>query len=315
MSAKFDTSAYGSSKWVARQASHVGEMGNLWAPYQVNSEWRRIKAVMLHKPGAELATADSDPESVLMAEPLDIDLARAQFELMVAAYEKERVEVNFVEPEHPLPNQMFCADQVAMTPQGAILARPAGQARAGEEVAVARKLSELGVPILKTITGEATFEGADLMWIDDTTAMVGRGHRTNQQAIDQITNVLGEIGCKTMAVDLPFGTMHFMGMMRIVDKDLALCWPRRTPLATVLALRERGFEVIFPECDVEEERYRAMNLVTLGPRKVIVQSGIPSFQKVLEAKGVEVVTVETAEISKANGNVGCLTSILSREAA
>ena len=48
-------------------------------------------------------------------------------------------------------------------------------------------------------------------------------------AIDQITSVLSEMGVETLAVDMPFGTMHLMGMLRFADHDLAVAWPRRNP--------------------------------------------------------------------------------------
>ena len=74
----------------------------------------------------------------------------------------------------------------------------------------------------KTLTGNATFEGADLMWIDEKTAMIGRGLRTNDTAITQIGNLFAELDIELIAVDMPFGTMHFMGMLRIADRDLAI---------------------------------------------------------------------------------------------
>ncbi|MGB1239443.1 MAG: dimethylarginine dimethylaminohydrolase family protein, partial [Pseudomonadales bacterium] len=259
----FGSAAYGGDGWVAREAAHQGELGSLWRGYRLDSEWRDLEAVMVHCPGDELKVSADDPESALMLEALDIELAREQHSQMCDVYHAHGVAVHHLAPNtSALPNHMFCADQLAMTPQGAILARPAGQARAGEEVSVARRLADIGVPILRTLTGNATFEGADLMWLDEKTAMIGRGHRTNQIAIDQISATLNEIGCETIAVDLPFGTMHFMGMLRILDRDLAICWPRRTPLATVNALRERGFRVAFPDCQDDAQSYRAMNCIT-----------------------------------------------------
>jgi N-dimethylarginine dimethylaminohydrolase len=247
-----------------------------------------------------------------MLEPLNLTRAREQHAAMVEAYEKLGVAVHHVMPDAAAPNQMFCADLFVMTPQGAILARPAGQVRAGEERWTARRLANLGVPILKTLTGDATFEGADLMWLDEKTAMIGRGHRTNQAAIDQITTVLAEIGCETLAVDMPYGTMHFMGMLRIADRDLAICWPRRTPLATVRALAERGYEVVCPPYEDDAESYRAMNFVTLGPRKIMMAAGLTKFQPFFEQHGIDCVTVATDELSKAAGNIGCLTGVLGR---
>jgi hypothetical protein len=112
------------------------------------------------------------------------------------------------------PNQMFCADLVFLTPEGAILARPASTVRAGEERQVARRLADIGVPIVRTLRGTATFEGADAMWLDSGTVMVGKGLRTNAEAVWQIKDALFELDVDTLEVDLPFGTMHFMGLLR-----------------------------------------------------------------------------------------------------
>lgn len=307
-------SAYGGGSWVQRRRQHVEELGDLWSSYRIDSEWRELRAVLVHRPGEELLKSLNDPQKSLMLEPVDLEIACREHDAMCEAYRAAGVDVHHVLPASiPTPNQMFCADLFAMTPQGAIVARPAGEARAGEERHVARRLADLGVSILKTLTGDATFEGADLAWLDERTAMIGRGHRTNQAAIDQITRVLAEIECETIAVDLPFGTMHFMGMLRIADENLAFCWPRRTPLATVRALQERGYEVAFPPCRDDAPSYRAMNFVTLGPRRMLMSAGLEEYQRFFESFGIDCLTVQTDELSKAAGSMGCLTGILARD--
>src|SRR3546814_18732198 len=100
-----------------------------------------------------------------------------------------------------------------MTPEGAILARPASTVRAGEERWVARRLADLGVPILRTLTGTAVFEGADLMWLDPRTAILGLGLRTNEDAASQIAPTLGEIGDETTAHTIPPRDKHFIGIV------------------------------------------------------------------------------------------------------
>lgn len=233
----FGTAAYGGENWSQRHATHQQELGEIWGGCGIDSEWRQLTSVLLHCPGEELNAAQDDPESVQMLGAVDVARARDEHNAMVEVYQSEKVEVHFVEPDLPCqPNLMFCADLFVMTPQGAILARPASTVRAAEERWVARKLAALGIPILKTLTGNATFEGADLMWIDAKTAMIGRGLRTNDQAIGQIETLLGELDIDLIAVDMPFGIMHFMSLLRIVDHNLAICWPRRTPHRTVRVL-------------------------------------------------------------------------------
>ncbi|MEQ9331458.1 arginine deiminase family protein [Thalassobaculum sp.] len=310
----FGTSAYGGPGWQGRTRSHREEIGDLWAASGIDSEYGRLRAVVLHRPGGELAAALDDPDSVQMLAPLDIGLAGEQHDAMAEAYRANGVAVDYVDPAgQPTPNQMFCADLFVMTPEGAILARPASTVRAGEERWVARRLADLGVPILRTLTGNAVFEGADLMWLDPETAMVGLGLRTNEDAAAQIAAVLEEVGIETLAVDMPYGTMHFMGMLRIVDRDLAICWPQRTPFATVRALEERGHRILWLPDEPDSVLNRALNVVTLGPRKVLMLAGYDSVQKVYEAAGIECVTVDGSELIKAAGAIGCLTGVVRRD--
>jgi N-dimethylarginine dimethylaminohydrolase len=312
----FGTAAYGGDNWSQRQATHQQELGQIWGGCGIDSEWRELQSVLLHCPGDELNAARDDPEAVQMLAPVDVAKAQEEHNAMVEVYRSQGVEVQFVEPELPCqPNLMFCADLFAMTPQGAILARPASTVRAAEERWVARKLAELGIPILKTLTGTSTFEGADLMWIDEKTAMIGRGLRTNDAAIAQIETLLAEIGIELIAVDSPFGIMHFMSLLRIVDRNLAICWPRRTPHRTVRVLQERGYEVVFPPFADDPASYRGINFVTLGPRRILMVGGVPSVQSYFEEMGVECLTTPTDELTKAAGNVGCLTGILQRAQA
>jgi N-dimethylarginine dimethylaminohydrolase len=310
----FGTAAYGGEGWSQRVQTHKQDLGRIWKCCGIDSEWRALKSVLLHVPGQELMAAKDGPDSVQMLAPIDVSIAIQEHDSMAQLYESLGASVHLVNPDTPCqPNQMFCADLFAMTPQGAILARPASTVRAGEERWVARRLASLGIPILKTITGTGTFEGADLMWIDETTAMIGRGHRTNQQAIVQIEQVLAEIDINLIAVDMPFGTMHLMGLLRIVDSDLAICWPRRTPHNSVRTLQERGYHVAFPTFDDHQESYRGMNFVTVGPRRILMVQGLPKAQSFYERLGIECLTTPTQELSKAAGNVGCLTGILERE--
>ena len=308
------TSAYGGPGWLGREASHRDEIGTLWAPCGIDSEWGRLRSVIVHRPGAELDVSREDPDAVQMLAPVDLDKARDQHDAMVEAYRAENVIVHQVTPaQTPTPNQMFCADLVFLTPEGAIMARPASTVRAGEERRVARRLADIGVPIIRTLRGNATFEGADAMWLDPGTVMVGKGLRTNAEAVWQIKDALFEMEVETLEVDLPFGTMHFMGLLRIVDRDLAVCWWRRTPFAAVRALEERGCEIVWlPEGD-DMDLNRGFNFVTLGPRKILMVSGYPVVQKTLEDAGIECVTVDCSELVKAAGAIGCLTGIVQRD--
>jgi len=317
------TAAYGGAGWSPRTASLRQEIGRVWDACGVGNEWSPLKAVLLHRPGPELDEV-ADPDAAQMLAPLDADRARQQHDALAQAYRDAGVAVHYVEPaacgEHrrtktPPPNLVFVADLMFMTPEGAILGRPASTVRAGEERFVARRLADLGVPILRSVRGRGTFEGADALWIDPQTALVATGMRTNAEGAAQVASLLLEMGVEVVEVGLPYGAMHLMGTLRFADRDLAIAWPGHVPYAAVDALRARGYTVLFIPDEGEAVCGMSLNFVTLAPRRILMAAGNPITQAFYEEADVTCQVVEVDEILKAAGGIGCATGILEREAS
>lgn len=325
-----DAAAYGGPSWPARKASLADELGSVWSHCGIDSEYAALEAVLLHRPGTELfEVADADEH--LMLETPDAALCGTQHDDLTDAYRANGVQVVYVDPggsgdaggsgsnaegsAAPLPpaNQMFCADLFVMTPSGAIVGRPASTVRAGEERWIARRLADCGVPILRSVGGTGTFEGADLCWLAPGAAMIGRGLRTNTEGAAQVAATLAEIGVETLVVDLPHTSMHLMGEVRFADRDLAFARPGRIPWTALEALRKHGYEVRFFPDDHEMVRGFGHNFVTLGPRRLLMPEGCPLSRAAYEDAGVECVTVELGEIHKCAGGIGCLSGVVTRE--
>lgn len=307
------TAAYGGTGWSPRTASLRQEIGRVWGACGIGTEWSPLKAVLLHRPGPELEDL-ADPDAAQMLAPLDAGRARGQHDALAQAYRDAGVVVHYVEPAGtPPPNLMYVADLMFMTPEGAILGRPASTVRAGEERWVARRLADLGVPILRSVRGRGTFEGADALWVDPQTALVATGLRTNAEGAAQVAGLLQEMGVEVIQVGLPYGAMHLMGTLRFADRDLAIAWPGRVPYAAVEALRAHGHTVLFIPDEGEAVRGMALNFVTLGSRRILMAAGNPVTQAFYEDAGIACQTVEVDEIHKAAGGIGCVTGILERE--
>jgi arginine deiminase len=308
--------AYGGAGWRPRPTSLREELGGHWGACGQTWEWTRLEAVLLHRPGPELDEV-ADPERDLMLERPDAARCGAQHDALAAAYREAGVAVEYVDPPSgaATPNLMFAADLFFMTPEGAVLARPASASRAGEERWVQRRLAELGVPIARAVGGSGTFEGADAMWLDPETVLLGVGLRTNPAGAEQVAAVLRPMGVGVVVVELPVGTMHLMGQLRIVDRDLALYWEGRFSEPGLRALEDRGYRTApFPD-PAEAHRGFAHNFVTLGPREIVMPTGCPISQDAYEAEGITCHTVEVDQITRAAGGIGCLTGVLRRAAA
>ncbi len=308
-----DSAAYGGAGWSPRRSSLSEELGSIWAQCGVNSEWQTLRAVLLHRPGRELATS-TDPNAMQMMDAPDPVAAAAQHDTLADRYREHGVHVHLVEPaQRPPPNMMFVADLMFMTPAGAIIARPASTVRAGEERWVGRRIADMGVPILRSIGGRGVFEGADAMWLDPHTVVISVGLRTNAEGAAQVATTLREQNIDALIVDSPVGTMHLMGQFRIVDRDLALVAHGRFPWRGLEALRERGYRVLFFPDDDEVARGAAANFVPLGPRRIVMPAGNPVSQRFYEEHGIACITVEIGELLKAAGAIGCLSGIVARD--
>jgi N-dimethylarginine dimethylaminohydrolase len=309
------SAAYGGEGWSPRSTRLSEELGGIWAACGQNSEYAPLNRVLLHPPNSDTLTEEADPNRLQLLAPVDAHRAAKQHTEMAKAYASADVTVEFVKPQRtPVSfNLMFAADLLFMTPEGAILARPASMVRAGEEREVAACLARLGIPILRSISGGGSFEGADAMWLDPQTVLLARGLRTNTEGIRQVSSVLAEMGVTTIVVDLPHGSMHLMGVLRIVDRDLAVAWPKRLAHYAVDQLEERGFKVAFIPDETEAVSGAALNFVTVAPRHILMPAGNPLTQEFYEFLGITCHTIMVDEIVKAAGAIGCLTGVLERE--
>jgi N-dimethylarginine dimethylaminohydrolase len=308
------TAAYGGAKWSPRLATMREDMPVTWGDWGASSECGRLHAVLLRRPGNELDEI-VDFDAVQMRADLNPEIARAQHDAMADAYEANGVAVYYVENGRPdKPNLMFIRDLLLMTPEGAIITRPASTVRAREERFVAEAVARLGVPILMTVHGSGTFEGADCIWVNKDLCFLAEGLRTNTEGANQVERMLREIGVREVVrVQLPWGAMHLDGLLNFPDKDLAVVWPRRTPYPVVRTLLDRGFRIMEVIDDAAAHHELPMNFVALAPGRILMPKGDGRMRARYEEHGVECIEVDVSELIKAGGGIHCMTGFLRRD--
>ncbi len=310
------TAAYGGSNWSQRVAPMREDIGDWWGDWGVSSECGKLRAVLLRRPGPEL-DAIEDFERVQMRSDLQPAIARAQHDALADAYRLHGVSVHYVENGRlDKPNSYFIRDLMLMTPEGAIITRPASTVRAGEERYVAEALAKAGVPILMTVHGTGTFEGADVSWVNEDLCFLAEGLRTNEEGANQVERMLREIGVKhVVRVGLPYGAMHLDGLLNSPDRDVAAVWPRRTPLKIVQTLRERGFRILELPDDTEAQNCLPLNFVALEPGTILMPTGGTHMQRIYEEAGITCKMVDISELIKGGGGIHCMTGFLKRDPA
>jgi N-dimethylarginine dimethylaminohydrolase len=307
--------SFGGPGWRVRLASHAEDVaeGRLWAPYRVSSEVGPLEAVLLAWPGPELDVGDA-PDEHLMLGRVEVPRIQRQARAIADFYRGQGVRVHSYRPAvAPPPNFVFLRDLFWMTPEGAVLGRPAGVQRAGEERWAAEALALAGVPLLHAMRGHATFEGADALWIAPDRVLLGTGVRSNAEGADQLEAVLAAQGVALDRIPLPrTGVQHLLGVVNLIDHDLAAVNGAKADDALLRRLEGLGIEPMVIPAGPELLDLRSNNFVTLAPRRVVMPARCPTTRAQLEAAGVTCHELEVGEYIKAAGALGCLTGILSR---
>lgn len=319
--AEIRLAAYQGEGWQARSSSFSEEKKTrrFWSPAGVASEFRELKQIVLFAPDpATPAIVDINQVQHIGI----IDFARLNAEILALGkvFECFGIIVHWIDPvrfeqadREWFYNLFFVRDLFFMTPEGVIVSRMGSMVRAGEEKHIAKTLAALGVPILRTITGIGTFEGADALWLRDNLVLIGVGNRTNQAGFDQMAACLAEQSVQVKQVRLPNVIQHLLGMLQIVDRNLAVIRSEIFPRQLEDFLLGENFELIRLQESVEVKQQQAMNFVTIAPRKIVMMAGNPETENNLQNGGIEVLAeVEVPELMKGAGGIACATGILER---
>jgi dimethylargininase len=274
-----------------------------------------LRRVLVKRPDEAFATAD--PAKWHYTSQPDLDMARGEHEDLVRLLRQAGAQVLYhAEPQPGRADAVYVYDPAIVTDRGAIILSMGKELRRGEEAPMARRLADLGVPVLYTLHGGARAEGGDLLWLNHDTLAVGLGFRTNAEGVRQLGEALG--GRVTLiSVELPYYTgpetcLHLLSLISIVDHKLAVIYPPLLSVPFWQDLRERGFRLI--EVPSQEFETMGTNVLALAPGLCVMLEGNPITQRRLEAAGCRVLTYRGNEISlKAEGGPTCLTRPILRE--
>ena len=302
------------------------DWGQAWG---VDNDVGRIRSILVHRPGPELDMVDKakrieeigsygdlDKGWYWQSDTVpDMDKLRAQHDNMVDIFKREGIEVHYLDGQGQTDGMLkacYTRDSALMVKGGAVVCRMAPRIRQGEEMVVTRTLAKLGVPILRTIHSTGMLEGGSFAWINAQTAVVGRSIRINNEAIEQLDDVLKRQGVELLVVDLNGYTIHIDGSFVMVDKDLALVDATQLPYWFLEKLRELGVDTV--EITPQDNTW-IINGLAIAPGRYMMGNGASNRTlDLLQKKGVEVIPVDFDLVQLNGGGIHCSTMPLMRDA-
>jgi len=238
-----------------------------------------------------------------------------QFEVVITAHVPQ---VHYL-PQNPRTglDSIYTHDPVKFTTAGAVLMNMGKPLRRDESTAYREFLAELEIPLLGEITAPGCMEGGDLVWLDNRTAAIAEGYRTNQAGIEQFRRLTAHLTDHIITVPLPHADgpaecLHLMSLISMVDHDLAVVYSRYMPVFFRNLLLDRGIRLI--EVDDDEYLTLGSNVLALAPGKCLLMETNKKTRTRLEAAGVEVFCYPGRHLSlKGTGGPTCLTAPVWRE--
>ena len=246
------------------------------------------KRALVRPPGPRL---DDGLLTHLERSPVDLDLARRQWEGYVEALRAEGWETIEVPPADDCPDAVFVEDTVVVLGDLAVISRPGADERKPETTATETTLAGLGYRIAH-IEAPGTLDGGDVLK-HDRTVWVGLGGRTNAAGLEQLAGHLAPLGVEVVGVPVA-RVLHLKSAVTAL------------PDGTVV-----GFEPLVddpaswdPFLPVPEEG--GSHVVVLDESTVLMATSAPLTRALLEERGLRVVAVDISEFEKLEGCVTCL---------
>jgi dimethylargininase len=228
--------------------------------------------------------------------PINVEVARAQHREYVNALRELGCEVIELPAEADFPDSVFVEDTAVILPELAVITNPGADSRKAETDSILRVLSPLTKLI--RIHEPATLDGGDVLVLGKN-IYVGSSTRSNQAAVDQLNEMLGEYGYTVAGVEM-HDCLHLKtAVTRVDDKTLLINknWA------------DAGHFENFDLIEVDPSEPFAANCLPIGDT-IIFPAAFPKTRAKLEARGYRIKPVAVDELAKAEGAVTCCSLII-----
>lgn len=227
----------------------------------------------------------ADPDAFVFAE---------QHAAYVSALESAGGLVTVLPALEDFPDSVFIEDPAICSGSTAIVLRPGARSRFGEAAALLPALVEFFEDVID-LPGEGSVDGGDVL-LSDNEAFIGLSARTDQEGFNALAGVLGDLGYLARKVETPSSILHFKTDCGLLDSETIFA---STALASTNCFS--GYRVI----EAPEGEEAAANLVRVND-VVLLSTGYPKSEELLNSHGYRVQTLDTSEAAKVDGGLSCM---------
>ncbi len=223
--------------------------------------------------------------------PIDMEKARAQHHAYEKALGELGASVISLAAEPELPDSMFVEDPAIVLDELAVVFPLGTETRRKEASSLAKAIAPFRK--IEYVTLPGTVEGGDILRVVKR-LFVGLTARTNEEGIRQLRAIVQGYGYEVIAVAVT-GCLHLKSAVTHLGGNVLLGnreWFDAKPFS--------GFEWV----DVDPSEPHAGNALALNGT-VLFPASFPKTRARIEARGFRVVSLDIAELQKAESGLTC----------
>jgi dimethylargininase len=221
--------------------------------------------------------------------------AIAQHAVYVETLRELGLDVTVLEGDERFPDSCFVEDPAVVMAECAIVTNPATDSRRDEKIEMAEVLKKFyDEDRIFHIEAPGTMEGGDVMLVDKH-FYVGLSDRTNEEAVRQFAEIVGQYGYETTAVPVTEG-LHLKDFVIYLDKGQML---------VSAVMNEQPAFAEYERFVIDEDELYAINSMNINGT-VLVPKGFPKTAKLIEDLGYPIKLMDTNEFRLIDGSLTCL---------
>ncbi len=269
--------------------------------YGGQSLTKPLKRALVHSPGDEYNRQNWTAYGYA-GEP-NVEKAKDQHSAFLQLLEAQGVVLEQLGEGKSLQS-LATTDPALMLNAGAVILNSGKRDRRCEAHPMARRLVDLGVPIVGWLTKDAYCDGGDLLWLNERELVVGRSYRTNRKGIENLRAILKPLDVDLYDVAMPHWrgpaeVLHLMSAISLVNEKLAVVFDQPLPLSLIDLLEDRGIEMLaIPE---EEFATQACNILSIDARNLIMCKGNSKTEAMLKERDLKVHIFDGSEFCARRG--------------
>jgi dimethylargininase len=261
------------------------------SPY-VAADAGALVAALVLRPSAAV-----DQLPPIKGEPSPIaDRAAEQHAIFVRTLRDRGVTVHEIHPHTESPTETLVADCAIVLPHGAVIARPSQYERRAEVVAVEKRLTELGIPIVGRIEAPGLLDATDVaiapgrVFVGVPRAGSGLRRRSNELGRRQLEAIVSQQGYSVAELVVANDVVRLRDVFSVVGSETIVAAPERVDLVTVVDMRivevPRGEEL-------------AAGVLALGERLVVANLRFRESIAIMRKAKISVEAIDMWEFGKA----------------